>query len=273
LSLAAFRPFQMAANYFNTPDGGLFYTKEGSGPPLIFVHGFCLDHRMWDYQVKFFSADYSVVAVDLRGFGKSAPPTDKPFSYHEDLAGLLDHWNIKQPVILVGHSMGGRAVANFALSYPDKTKAIVFADAAIDGYKFNDFDLAYIYRTGKELGIPAANKIWLDHPLFDPARLHPATSGQLSEIIKSYSGWHWINKNPVRNLTPPAFEQLESIKLPTLIIVGQQDLPDFISIAEILNQRIDKSIIKQIPGAGHMCNMEEPEVFNNLLSQFLSSLR
>jgi 3-oxoadipate enol-lactonase len=263
----------MPANYLNTVDARLFYNTEGSGPPLIFVHGFCLDHRMWDYQVQFFSADYYVVAVDLRGFGKSAPPADKPFSYHEDLAGLLDHLNIKRPVILVGHSMGGRAVANFALSYPDKTKAIVFADAAIDGYKFNDFDLAYIYRAGKELGIPVANKIWLGHPLFDTARSHPALSKQLAEIITTYSGWHWINKNPVRNLTPPAFEQLEQIASPTFIIVGQQDLPDFMSIAELLNQRIPNSILTQIPEAGHMCNMEEPEVFNNLLSQFLSSLR
>jgi 3-oxoadipate enol-lactonase len=263
----------MPANYFNTVDARLFYITDGSGPPLIFIHGFCLDHRMWDYQLKFFSADYSVTAVDLRGFGKSAPPTDKPFSYHEDLAGLLEHLKINQPVILVGHSMGGRVVANFALSYPDKTKAIVFADAAIDGHKFNDFDLAYIYRAGKELGIPAANKIWLGHPLFDPARSHPPLAKRLDEILMSYSGWHWVNKNPVRNLTPPAFEQLEKIKLPTLVIVGQQDLPDFISIAEILNQRIEKSIIKRIPGAGHMSNMEDPEVFNNLLSQFLSSLR
>ena len=99
----------------------------GSGPPLVFIHGFGLDHRMWDSQMKFFSSDYTAIAMDLRGFGKSAPP-DQVFAYHEDIVEVLDFLQIDQPVVLVGHSMGARAVANFALTFPEKTKALVFVD-------------------------------------------------------------------------------------------------------------------------------------------------
>jgi hypothetical protein len=96
---------------------------EGSGPPIVFIHGFGLDHRMWEKQMNFFSSGYTVIALDLRGFGKSAPPSDQAFAYHEDIAEVLDFLQIDQPVVLMGHSMGARAVANFVLTYPKKQRA------------------------------------------------------------------------------------------------------------------------------------------------------
>jgi 3-oxoadipate enol-lactonase len=248
------------------------YVIGGSGPPVVFIHGFGLDHRMWDSQMKFFSSEYTVIAPDLRGFGKSPPPSEMAFAYHEDIAELLDFLGIHQTVILAGHSMGARAVANFALTYPEKTKAVIFVDGAIEGYKFNSFDLSDIYQAGKSQGVEVANQMWLDHPIFDSARKNPVVSQRLNDIVRSYSGWHYLHKVSLKSLTIPAYDQLENIKSPALIITGQHDLPDFRIIAQTLHQKIAGSVKKEIAGAGHMCNMENPEEFNALVIQFLKSL-
>ena len=263
-------PFTQAEiNYVDIPDARLCYVKKGNGPPIVFIHGFCLDHRIWENQLNFFSASYTTIAVDLRGFGNSSLPSGKPYSYHEDINALLDILQINQPVILVGLSMGARAVANFALTYPKKTRAVIFVDGLIDGYTFMNFNLDYIYKSGKEKGIPVANKMWLDHQLFEPARKNATTASLLTEIVMSYSGWHWINKNPAKGLNPPAIEQLQDLATPTLIITGEYDIPDFQAIAQILNTKINHSLKKEIAGAGHMCNMEMPEAFNEIVNQFL----
>src|SRR4029077_5446788 len=113
-----------------------------------------------------------------------------------------------------------------ALAYPQKTKAIIFVDGIIDGYICKDFNLDYIYKAGKEKGIAVANNLWLDHQLFEQARKNPVSSKLLTDMVMSYSGWNWLNKNPVKSLNPPAIEQIKNLTVPTLIITGQYDIPD-----------------------------------------------
>jgi pimeloyl-ACP methyl ester carboxylesterase len=245
---------------------------KGNGPPLIFIHGFGLDHRMWEKQIIFFSSHYKVIAPDLRGFGLTPPPSDEPFAYHEDMEELLDLLNVFEPAILVGHSMGARAVANFALCRPKKTKAVIFTNAAIEGYSFKEFDLANIYQAGKSQGVQAANQMWLDHSIFDCARENHVVADKLKEMVTEYSGWHYTQKAPFKPVFPAAYQQLENIKLPTLIITGEYDPPDFKTIAEHLHEKIAGSVKKEIAGAGHMCNMEAPGIFNEIVNEFLNSV-
>ncbi len=257
-------------NYCPVKEGRLFFIKEGCGPPLIFIHGFCLDLRMWENQINFFSKNYTCIAFDVRGFGNSSAPADQPYSNQEDLNSILNFLGISEPVNLIGLSMGARVIANFALVYPEKTRAIIFVDGAIDGFIFKDFNLTYIYKAGKELGIQIANRMWLDHPIFNPVGSNENVKQRLTEMVMSYSGWHWINKNPIINLTTPSIEQLQKISVPALILVGQLDIPDFKDIALLLNQRIANSSLIEIAGAGHMSNMESPEIFNDLVDSFLN---
>jgi 3-oxoadipate enol-lactonase len=263
----------MEENYCPVSDGRLYFLKVGAGPPLLFIHGFCLDHRMWESQIKYFSDRYTCIAVDLRGFGKSSLPTDHSYSYHEDLYELLDFLKIDQSVTLIGLSMGARAVVNFALTHPEKTKAIIIVDGAIDGFAFKDFNLTPIYTAGREQGVFVANKMWMEHPLFESARKNAVVLKQLTEQLMSYSGWHWTHKNPVVNLTPPAVQQLAKLATPALILIGQFDIPDFKDLAQLLNKEIPDSLKIEISGAGHMCNMERPEIFNDLMDQFLIRTR
>jgi 3-oxoadipate enol-lactonase len=262
---------QIHEGYVKIKDGNLYYVKEGTGPPLIFLHGLALDHRAWKEQVQYFSHYYSCISIDLRGFGKSSVPTNTPFSFHEDINTLLDSLHINEQVVLIANSMGGRAAVNFALAYPEKTKALILADVVIDGYRFEEFKLEPIYAMAAQKGIDSANQFYLDYQIFEPARRDSTVYRHLREMALSYSGWQWLHKNPVQGLIPPAIEQLDQIKAPVLIITGEKDIRDFQQVANILHKNIKHSSKKEIPGAGHMCNMEKPAAFNSLVSNFLSS--
>lgn len=264
---------QMQQGFVDISNGKLFYQKTGTGTPLIFLHGNCLDHRMWEEQMNYFSTSFTCIAVDLRGFGKSSVPGLEPYSFHADIDSLLGSLHIEEPVVLIALSMGGKAAVNFALAYPGKTKALVLADVAVDGYRFEEFILKPIYDAGMQKGIDTANQLFLDHPIFLTAKKDAAVFTRLREMILSYSGWQWAHKNPIQGLTPPAIEQLEKIKMPVLIITGEKDIRDFQQIADILHKNIKHSLKKQIPDAGHMCNMENPVIFNSTISDFLISVK
>ena len=107
----------------------LYYQSMGEGAPIVLLHGFSIDHRMWDGQMAALSAAHRVVRCDLRGFGQSPPPTT-PYANADDLKALLDHLGIARAVIL-GLSMGGGVAINFALAYPEATRALVVAGSTL----------------------------------------------------------------------------------------------------------------------------------------------
>ena len=122
----------------------------------------------------------------------------------------------------------------------------------------------------KEAGIQAARDVWLYSPVFNPALENPDVAPRLVQIIADYSGWHWVHDNPLRALDPPAVQRLDTIRVPTRIILGERDFPDCQVVAETLHQRIPKARKVVIPHVGHMSNMEAPERFNALVLDFLA---
>ena len=260
---------QSQQGFIRVNDGQLYYEKNGSGPPVIFLHGICLDHRMWEQQIDYFSKSYTCINIDLRGFGKSSVPTQTRYSFHEDIKIILDSLHVAEPVVLIALSMGGKAAVNFSLAYPKQTKALVLADVAVDGYRFRDFKLDLVSNMAREKGVDSANQFFLDYPVFASAKKDTAVFNRLRTMVLSYSGWQWVHQNPIIGLTPPAIDQLKKITAPVLIITGEKDLWDFQQIADILHNNIHQSVKKQIKEAGHMCNMEKPEEFNHLVYDFL----
>jgi 3-oxoadipate enol-lactonase len=264
---------QLKQGFIEVNDGRLFYELSGTGQAIVFLHGMCLDHRMWQKQVEYFSDSYTCVNIDLRGFGQSSVPGSTAYSFHEDIKTVLDSLKITNPAVFIALSMGGRAAVNFSLAYPERTKGLVLADAVIDGYTFTDFKMSFFSEVAKLEGINAANKSFLDHKLFSSVRENTSVFDRFREMVLSYSGWHWVNKNPVQFLSPPAIQRLAEIEVPVLIITGEKDIPDFQKAAAIVHEGISQSVKKQIAAAGHMCNMEKPELFNSLVSDFLISCK
>ena len=260
----------MQEGFVNIENGRLFYQKQGTGPALLFLHGICLDHQMWNDQVRFFSNRFTCITVDLRGFGKSSLPAG-PYSFHEDLNVLLDSLHITDPLTIIALSMGGKAAINFAIAYPQKVKALILADAAVDGCSFKEFDLKPVIELAKLKGIDSANQLFLNNAVFAYSKKNDSVFNRLKKMILSYSGWQWLNKNPMQYLNPVAVQQLDKIQSAVLIITGEKDIQDFQDIATLLHNSIKGSILKTIKNAGHMCNMDNPEVFNELALDFITA--
>lgn len=121
-------------SFANVNGERLFYTDEGSGSPILLVHGFTCDSQDWMYQQPALAGKHRVIAVDLRGHGHSSAPQDgyTTRQYADDLAVLLQQLS-SGPVVAVGHSMGGAAVVALAVEYPALVRAVVPVDAAYGG--------------------------------------------------------------------------------------------------------------------------------------------
>ena len=249
----------------------LYYEVAGAGFPVVFIPGFTLDTRMWDDQFETFAQSYQFIRYDMRGFGKSAVPTDKVYSHVDDLKALLDHLGLNQ-IFLVGLSKGGAVAIDFTLTHPQYVKALVLLDTVLGGFDWSAEGEArdgLVWEKAREGGIPAAKESWLAHPLFVPAHRQPNVAKRLWQIVEEYSGWHFVNHNHERDLDPPAAMRLDEIKIPTLAIVGQYDVPDFLNITELISQKIPGVQKIVIPNVGHMSNMEAPKQVNDAILQFL----
>ncbi len=245
------------------------YFYSNSEETIIFIHGFSLDHRSWLTQINPFKNRYNLLIYDQIGYGRSDNPGNDPVSAHKDLYYLMDHLNINK-AHLVGFSMGGGVVLNFALSFPNRVSSVCLAGSVCDGYSFEHFGTL-----SREIwGIGDVNKTrveWLKIDLFKYI-LNTDKREQFKKMVDDYSGWHWINDYKVEHLDPPAYFQLEKIRSPTLILVGENDMSDFIRVSEILEKEIPDTIRVIMP-TGHMINMEDPIKFNQVLSNFLTFLQ
>ncbi len=253
----------------------LRYQLTGTGPPLVLLHGFTLDLRMWDAQMAAFSPQYRVLRYDLRGFGGSALPGATAYDHADDLWALLDHLGVETAAI-VGLSMGGGVALDFALAYPDRVRALVLADAMIGGYRWSpewQAATAPIWRVAREGGVAPARARWLAHRgLFGAALEQQAAAATLTQMIADYSGWHWCNRDPHRKPSHPAIEQLTQIAAPTLIITGEREDPDFVAQATILSAQIPGVQSRVLPGIGHLTALEAPNEFNRTVLDFLTAL-
>lgn len=249
----------------------LWYESAGEGPPVVFVHGFTLDHRMWDDQWEPFAARHRVLRYDLRGFGASSLP-DAPYAPEDDLAALLDWCGIARAAI-VGLSMGGGVAVDFALSYPERVAALVPVDAAISGHQWSaewNAQVGPVWQAGRAGDLAGAKARWLASPLFAPARAQATVAARLGAMVRDYSGYHWTARDPRRTIAPPAAARLAEIAAPTLVVVGERDIADFHAIAGRLVAAIPGARAMTIPGAGHMANMEQPVRFNTAVRAFLA---
>jgi 3-oxoadipate enol-lactonase len=251
----------------------LYYEVAGSGEPVVLVHAFTLDTRMWDDQFEVLARDFRVIRYDARGFGKSPPPKPgEPYSNADDLAALLDRLDARKAHV-VGLSMGGRFALDYAVTYPDGLRSLVVIDGVIGGWQWSrEWVAAYapIVDAGRKRDLAQAKSLWLGHPLFAPARAKPEVGARLKQMVDDYSGWHFVNQNPERAVAPPAVGRLGAIRAPTLVLVGDRDLPDFQRMAERLERDIPGARRATVAGAGHMANMESPETVNKSLAEFLN---
>lgn len=252
----------MKNGYFTDDEAKIYYQLNGEGTPIVFIHGFTLDNRMWESQIGFFQHDYKTLVYDMRGYGKSSIPTGK-YSHHDDLLKLLDFLNIDK-IHLVGLSLGGEIALDFSISNPKRLLSLSLLNSSLSGYKSTvDWSVH-----AEEQGLAKAKSNWLNHDIFKPTMKNDKAATILKDFIDSYSGWHWLNSDPRKRVISLALNRLDEIICPTLVLSGEDDLSYFHDIAKILTSKIPNAERKFIKDAGHMINMEQPEAVNSSLQQF-----
>jgi pimeloyl-ACP methyl ester carboxylesterase len=266
---------------FDRGDGHLRYAVAGEGDPVVFIHGFGLDSDMWAPQWPVFAGadpnpdahggSYRTIRCDLRGYGRSSLPQG-PYSHVDDVIALMDHLECRS-AHLVGLSMGGRYALRIARAAPAAVRSLTLADTALDGHVWSADWLnrwRVISEAAKSGDFATARRHWMSHPLFEPALEQPKTSAALEVMVARYSGWHWWQRDPDPAPSPPIAQTLSSIDIPTLMIVGERDLPDFQDIARRVAAGMPNVQLATVADAGHMSNMEAPEEFNRLVLDHLA---
>lgn len=251
------------------------YTDQGSGQPIVLIHGFPLNKNMWVHQIDALSQGFRVIAPDLRGHGESAsvpgPNLMEVLAY--DLRRLLDYLNIDQAVIC-GFSMGGYATFSFYRLYPQRVKALILADTRPQPdspeAKQGRYDLAEVAR--REGGGAIADRLI-------PRLLSQGAVQNRPDLVESVR--NIIISTPVVGIAGDLMglaERQDSVPLlsqiacPTLIVVGEEDVLTPPAESQLMAQHIKGAVLQTIPGVGHLANMEKPEEWNKIVREFLSSL-
>jgi pimeloyl-ACP methyl ester carboxylesterase len=253
----------------------LFYEVKGEGDPVVLVHGAQLDSRMWDDQFEIFAREFRVLRYDLRGCGGS-PAAQVAYSQAGDLALLLDYLEMPR-AHLVGLSMGGIVVSDFAVAYPERVLSLVLSGPGISGLDTESAEEGTRFirelRAVRDEPPEQALRLWLEDPLFAPAMENPAVAPRLERIARENLPAWLGNWTLQRQLRPPTATRLGEIKAPTLVIMGTRDLPSTRAVVDTLARAVPDCRTVFIAEAGHMVNLEKPAEFNEAVLGFLRKVK
>ncbi|MBL0386932.1 alpha/beta hydrolase [Tumebacillus sp. ITR2] len=252
---------------------GMYYERLGVGTPIVLIHGWNLDTRMWDGIFEDLAQEFQVIRFDLRGFGQS-PASTEPYSPYADIASLLDDLGIEQ-AYLVGHSMGGAIQLEVACAYPERVLGLVHAYGAMMGAPRSEsiqetskmlFELAQAGEQEKLLQRDI--ETLLDGPNAEPGRVGGEIRERLREIRVHANGLE-RDFSMIRVLEPLPITRLEEIQVPLLTIYGDLDWPDFEEISNLLVERVPHAKQVFVEGTAHMGPMEKPQEFAQLVREFV----
>ena len=254
-------------------DVELSYVDRGAGLPVLFVHGFPLDGTLWQPQLDGLSDEYRVIVPDLRGFGGSTVSLAMTMEqYADDLQVLLDELGIDE-VVLAGLSMGGYIALAFCRLTPNRLRGLVLVDTRPQA----DSDEARANRTatGKRVmahGAAALADSMLDR-LLSPATFkdQPDLVSTVRDMMARQSAFGIVAALYGMSERPDSRPTLGDISVPTLVMVGVDDVITPVAEAESMVEAVPGSELVVIPDAGHLSNLEQPQAFNQALREFLVS--
>jgi 3-oxoadipate enol-lactonase len=258
------------------PDFRMEYEDQGLGLPLLLIHGFPLDHTLWNPQVKELQKAARLLAPDLRGFGGSDPVLG---TYTMDLLAkdcydFLNNIGVKQPVIVGGLSMGGYVTFAFYRKYPERVLGLFLAAtrAAPDSAEARAMRTKNV-ALAMECGSPAIAELML------PKLLSPITYTQkphlvtaIREVMEGASVEGIVGALLGMRDRPDSTPILAQIDKPTLIIHGANDQLIPLKEAQAMQAAIRSSRLEVLPEAGHLLTLEQPQLFNKALQDFITSI-
>jgi pimeloyl-ACP methyl ester carboxylesterase len=247
------------------------YRRDGQGLPVVFLHGFFGDHRVWQHQLEL-ADTYTVVAWDAPGCGGSSvpPPGFGMPDYAEALANFIQALELDRPHV-VGNSFGGTLALELAIRHPTIPRSVVSADsyAGWSGSFPPEVVTQRLDQSLPDLELPAEQVVAKWIPGFVTRSAPRSVIDELGAIISDFhpDGMRIM----IRALADADLRAgLPGVTAPTLLIWGDQDVRSPLSVAEDLHARIPGSRLEVIDGAGHLSHVEAPERFNAALRRFLA---
>ena len=274
----------MSMPHINANGVNIYYEVHGTGKPLVLIQGAFVSSTMWKPQIELFSKEYQVIVYDIRGHGQTGPTDAKKYSlelFADDLHALLDKLEIQKPVIC-GLSLGGMIGQVYAIKYPDDLSALILADTAVSmTLTFWDKMMVYflapkwvMLSTLRLMGVKnfirfsfwyasvTRSKEWLGNEEIVEYEKNEMLSLEKKEYLKIFGSIYDFR-----------LQDLENIHVPTLVLYGEFESSSVIKHHEKLHELIPNSSLYMIPNAGHTSNLENSEVFNSRLNDFLKDLR
>jgi pimeloyl-ACP methyl ester carboxylesterase len=251
------------------------FDDAGSGHPLLIVHAGIVDRRMWDPVWDVLAARYRVIRPDLRGFGES-PASLEPFTNWSDLAGLLRALGAT-PAHVIGVSMGGGASLELTLAEPGLVDRLVLVAPGLAGWDWApqlkaDWEAEEAaWQRGDRDEVAWANvRTWLDGPVRGgeaPQELRQAVFDMYRPALELQAVEGAMDSE---SLEPGPAGRLGEVAVPTLIVVGEFDQPDMMTIGAHLAKEIAGGRLAVMEGVAHLPPMEAPQAFLALVGEFLA---
>jgi len=259
------------------PGFTMAYDDRGRGLPLLFIHGYPLNRTLWEPQIDDLSYTTRVLTVDLRGHGESDPmPGPYPMDMlADDCISLLDALGITTPIVICGLSMGGYVTFAFYRRYAARVAGLILtatrAGADSSESKANRDKSAVL---AHEKGADVIAEAMLPR-LLSPKTLtaRPDLVDRVRKIMRGISVDGLVGDLTGMRDRLDSTPLLTQINIPTLIIYGADDQIIPLSEVEFMHQAIINSELKIIPDAGHLPNLEQPELFNQVVKEFTKFIK
>lgn len=249
------------------------FERAGEGPAVMLVHAGIADRRMWRPYLPWLAGQgWQAIAPDLPGFGEHVPSAEPPAPW-DFLGDVLDELGVERAVV-VGNSFGGAVGLRLAVTAPERVRALAMISVPAPGLTPSpQLEAAWTAETeAMERGdidgaVAAVVAAWLA----------PDAPAELRELVASMQR-RAFELDPEGMLPQPADpvdeqpERLREIGVPSLVAVGESDMPDFAWSARALAEAIPRASHHVIAGAGHLAPLETPEAFRALLAGFLEWL-
>jgi pimeloyl-ACP methyl ester carboxylesterase len=266
----------MNEGYVTSGQERIFYREAGEGTPVLFIHAGVADSRMWLPQLESVPDDYRYVAHDERGFG-GTEVGNNPFSSSQDMLNVMDSLDIDS-AILVGCSMGGGVALDVAIVDPERVSALVLVGAASPGLEVDPYEPPEWPEAVKAFEAGDLERVaeldaamWLAGYGRDLHTVNP-TLVELFVDMDLAALRNEAKRDELRTPGPDRVGGIETVQQPTLVVVGEYDLPDIREAADHLASRLSERPPVVISDAAHLAGFERPDAFNDALGDFLKTI-
>lgn len=249
---------------------GLWYAVRGRGEPVLLLHGSNLDSRSFDALADRLALHHRVIVTDLRFHGRSGDGTG-PVSFIDDAAEVLDAAATTRAV-LIGHSLGAQIAMDFALAHPGRVTRLIMLGPWISGYSATARPAgmeALVAAIGANDSV-AEGRALAAMPTFHLMR---DSVGQpvVDRIVAENTRLFRVDRSRVKVPVRPAIGQLESLRLPVLLLVGEADPTEAAAVARLVAARVPGARVVQLPTCGHLAPLDCPDDVTRAIYSFFGS--